>query len=147
MENTVIEITAGNDGIECRDCARIIHEMYLKWIKRHGFRYDIVRIEGEDDIGMVHKIVLDIIGDNVYEYLKNESGIHRLARISPFDPKKRRHTSFVMVAVYQRGVVVRSYIFSPYKQVKTHKNDFVCDDLDGVLNGELEKILGDIDTG
>ena len=139
MDNVFLEINACANHSECSDCARMLYEMYLKWAEKHGFECSTVEPSPNQDFG-TGKFVIDIIGDGIYDFLQNEIGLHRIVRISPLDPQKRRHTSFVAVGVYQKGMT-RSYILSPYQQVKNHYNDIVSNDAQSVLDGELDQFM------
>ena len=94
-----VEIHAGAGGTESQDWADMLRRMYLKWSDNKNFKYQIVSEHRGDEAG-VKSTTLKIEGDYVFGWLKNESGIHRLVRISPFDSGARRHTSFASVWVY-----------------------------------------------
>ncbi len=97
--NTYIEIHAGAGGTESQDWADMLRRMYLKWADKKNFNYQIVSEHKGDEAG-IKSTTLKIEGDYSYGWLKNESGIHRLVRISPFDSGARRHTSFASIWVY-----------------------------------------------
>ena len=97
--NTYIEIHAGAGGTESQDWADMLRRMYLKWADKKNFDYQIVSEHKGDEAG-IKSTTLKIEGDYSYGWLKNESGIHRLVRISPFDSSARRHTSFASIWVY-----------------------------------------------
>ena len=93
-----ISIHAGAGGTEACDWAFMLSRMYTRWAERHDYKLEVVdELEAE---GGIKSITMQISGDYVYGYLKGESGIHRLVRISPFDSNARRHTSFASVYVY-----------------------------------------------
>lgn len=96
--NALLEIYSGAGGTEACDWAQMLLRIYLRWAQRHGFRTEIVdetpgTITGYSSVGLL------IEGEFAYGFLKSETGVHRLVRISPFDANKRRHTSFVAVEV------------------------------------------------
>lgn len=96
--DAVVTFLAGAGGDDAEDFARILYEMYAKFFKKKG--WDEYRIhENENDHGGFRNLTIEVRGKNVYGALKNESGVHRLVRISPFNAKKLRHTSFAMVEV------------------------------------------------
>jgi peptide chain release factor 2 len=93
-----LSIHAGQGGTEACDWASMLLRMYTRWAERRKFKYEIVDIlEAE---GGVKSATLQIDGDYAYGYLKGESGVHRLVRISPFDANARRHTSFASVYIF-----------------------------------------------
>ena len=94
-----IEIHAGAGGTESQDWADMLRKMYLKWSDNKNYKYQIVREHKWDEAG-IKSTTIKIEGDYVFGWLKKESGIHRLVRISPFDSGARRHTSFASVWVY-----------------------------------------------
>ncbi len=94
-----VEIHAGAGGTESQDWADMLRRMYLKWSDRKNFKYQIVSEHKGDEAG-IKSSTLKIQGDYVFGWLKSESGIHRLVRISPFDSGARRHTSFASVWVF-----------------------------------------------
>ncbi len=97
--DTYIEIHAGAGGTESQDWADMLRRMYLKWSDNKDFKYKIVSEHKGDEAG-IKSSTIKIEGDYVFGWLKKESGIHRLVRISPFDSGARRHTSFASVWVY-----------------------------------------------
>ena len=97
--DSYIEIHAGAGGTESQDWADMLRRMYLKWSDNKKFKYQIVSEHKGDEAG-VKSTTIKIEGDYVFGWLKKESGIHRLVRISPFDSGARRHTSFASVWVY-----------------------------------------------
>ncbi|PHX88859.1 MAG: peptide chain release factor 2 [Pelagibacteraceae bacterium] len=94
-----IEIHAGAGGTESQDWADMLRRMYLKWADHKKFKSDLISEHRGDEAG-IKSTTIKIEGDYVFGWLKNESGIHRLVRISPFDSGARRHTSFASVWVY-----------------------------------------------
>ena len=97
--NCYIEIHAGAGGTESQDWAEMLQKMYLKWSKIKNFKSALISEHKGDEAG-IKSSTIKIEGDYVYGWLKSESGIHRLVRISPFDSGARRHTSFASVWVY-----------------------------------------------
>ena len=94
-----LEIHAGAGGTESQDWAEMLRRMYIKWTSNKNFKFQLISEHKGDEAG-IKSSTIKIDGQFVYGYLKNESGIHRLVRISPFDSNKRRHTSFASVWVY-----------------------------------------------
>ena len=94
-----LEIHSGAGGTEACDWAQMLLRMYIRWGERHGYKVDLIEEHPGDEAG-IKSATLQITGVNVYGWLKGESGIHRLVRISPFDSNARRHTSFASVWVY-----------------------------------------------
>tara|TARA_B100000902_G_scaffold398532_1_gene465654 strand:+ start:436 stop:1416 length:981 start_codon:yes stop_codon:yes gene_type:complete len=94
-----IEIHAGAGGTESQDWADMLRRMYLKWSDSKKFKYSLISEHKGDEAGIKSSTV-KIQGDYVFGWLKKESGIHRLVRISPFDSGARRHTSFASVWIY-----------------------------------------------
>jgi peptide chain release factor 2 len=91
-----LTIHAGAGGTESCDWADMLLRMYSRWIERSGLQSETVDIQVGDEAG-IKSATLRVSGDHAYGYLKNEIGVHRLVRISPFDSNKRRHTSFASV--------------------------------------------------
>ncbi|MEN9338257.1 MAG: peptide chain release factor 2, peptide chain release factor 2 [Candidatus Parcubacteria bacterium] len=96
--SAILTILAGAGGDDSEDFARMLYEMYDAYCKRVGFSYSILH-ENKNDHGGFRNITLEVNGTSVYGTLKNESGVHRLVRISPFNAQAKRHTSFAMVEV------------------------------------------------
>ena len=94
-----IEIHAGAGGTESQDWAEMLRRMYLKWSVTKGFKSHLISEHKGDEAG-IKSSTIKIEGDYVFGWLKSESGIHRLVRISPFDSGARRHTSFASVWIY-----------------------------------------------
>lgn len=97
--NAFIEFHPGAGGTESQDWAQMLYRMYLRFADRRGFKVQVVDYQDGDEAGLKSATIL-VAGINVYGYLKGESGVHRLVRISPFDSSSRRHTSFASVKVY-----------------------------------------------
>ena len=96
--NTFLEIHAGAGGTESCDWTRMLLDMYTKFCDKNGYKYEIISSQDGEEAGL-KSVLIKINGVNSFGYLKNESGVHRLVRISPFDSNKRRHTSFASVTV------------------------------------------------
>ena len=97
--NCYIEVHAGAGGTESQDWAEMLRKMYMKWALSKDFKTQIISEHKGDEIG-IKSSTIKIEGDYIFGWLKSESGIHRLVRISPFDSGARRHTSFASVWVY-----------------------------------------------
>ena len=97
--NCYIEIHAGAGGIESQDWADMLRRMYLKWSDKKNFKSKLISEHRGDEAG-IKSATIKIEGDYIFGWLKKESGIHRLVRISPFDSGARRHTSFASIWVY-----------------------------------------------
>jgi peptide chain release factor 2 len=96
--DAVMTIFSGAGGDDAEDFSRILLEMYMKFFERKGWSISLIH-KNENDHGGYRNITIDVEGRNAYGTLKNESGVHRLVRISPFNAKALRHTSFSMVEV------------------------------------------------
>ena len=94
-----LEIHAGAGGTESQDWAEMLRRMYLKWASNKNYKYELISEHKGDEAGIKSSTV-KIQGQYIYGFLKAESGIHRLVRISPFDSGARRHTSFASIWVY-----------------------------------------------
>ncbi len=97
--DTYLEIHAGAGGTESQDWAQMLRRMYSKWIEKKKSRFEVISEHKGDEAG-IKSTILKITGSYMYGWLKSESGVHRLVRISPFDSGSRRHTSFASVWVY-----------------------------------------------
>lgn len=96
--NCIVSIHPGAGGTESQDWASMLFRMYVRWAERNGFSVEILDFQDGDEAGIKGTTFI-AKGENAYGYLKAESGVHRLVRISPFDANKRRHTSFASVFV------------------------------------------------
>ncbi|HEX8725870.1 MAG TPA: peptide chain release factor 2, partial [Gemmatimonadaceae bacterium] len=94
-----VEISAGAGGTEAQDWAEMLMRMYTRWAERRGFSVEVLDLSEGEEAG-IKGAVLEIDGDYAFGFLKGETGVHRLVRISPFDAQARRHTSFASVFVY-----------------------------------------------
>jgi peptide chain release factor 2 len=98
-KNALLTIHPGAGGTESQDWAQMLLRMYLRWMERKGYEYEILDLQPGEEAGIKSATVL-VKGKYAYGYLKAEAGVHRLVRISPFDANSRRHTSFASVFVY-----------------------------------------------
>ncbi len=94
-----LEVHSGAGGTESQDWANMLLRMYTRWAERQGFKVEILEIHDGEEAG-IKSATLMIKGHNAYGWLKTESGVHRLVRISPYDSNARRHTSFSSVWVF-----------------------------------------------
>ncbi|AWB21394.1 peptide chain release factor 2 [Methylobacterium currus] len=97
--DTYLEVHAGAGGTESQDWANMLQRMYARWAERRKYKVEIVEWADGEEAGIKGATLL-IKGHNAYGWLKTESGVHRLVRISPYDSNARRHTSFASVWVY-----------------------------------------------
>lgn len=97
-DDAILEIHSGAGGTEACDWAMMLKRMYLRWCDKKNYKYEIIDEQLGEEVGIKTSVIL-IHGVNSYGYLKNEKGVHRLVRISPFDSNSRRHTSFASVDV------------------------------------------------
>ena len=97
--DTFLEINAGAGGTESCDWASMLARMYLRWAEKAGYSVEVQSEQSGDEAGL-KSVSYKISGHNAYGWLKSESGVHRLVRISPFDSAAKRHTSFTSVKVY-----------------------------------------------
>jgi len=94
----ILSILSGAGGDDAEDFSVMLLRMYLKYIEKNGWQAKLLH-ENKNDNGGYRNISIEIIGKNVYGTLKNESGVHRLVRISPFNANAKRHTSFSLVEI------------------------------------------------
>ena len=97
--DTYLEIHAGAGGTESQDWAQMLMRMYMRWAESRGYKVEIIGTSPGEEAGIKSATLL-VKGTNAYGWLKTESGVHRLVRISPFDSSARRHTSFASVWIY-----------------------------------------------
>ena len=94
-----VEVHAGAGGTESQDWAQMLARMYSRWAEKAGYRVNLIEESAGEEAG-IKSATLEIKGEDAYGWLKTESGVHRLVRISPYDSNARRHTSFASVWVY-----------------------------------------------
>lgn len=94
-----VEIHPGAGGTEAQDWAQMLLRMYSRWANSQGFKVEVMEEQSGDEAG-IKSATIKVKGENAYGWLKTESGVHRLVRISPYDSSARRHTSFGSVWVY-----------------------------------------------
>lgn len=99
QSNTFLEINAGAGGTEAQDWADMLLRMYIRWAENHGYSVESIAENKGEEAG-IKSATIKITGHEAYGWLKTESGVHRLVRISPFDSNAKRHTSFASVWVY-----------------------------------------------
>ncbi len=97
--DSFVEIHAGAGGTESQDWAEMLARMYTRWAEAHGYAVEVLEESPGEEAG-VKSVTMRVKGENAYGWLKTESGVHRLVRISPFDASSRRHTSFASVGAY-----------------------------------------------
>ncbi|MFH1993860.1 MAG: peptide chain release factor 2 [Pseudomonadota bacterium] len=98
-KNGIVSINAGAGGTEAQDWAEMLFRMYTRWSERKGFGIDVIDFQPGDEAG-IKSVTFTVDGNYAYGYLKSETGVHRLVRISPFNAGGKRHTSFASVFVY-----------------------------------------------
>ena len=96
--NCLLEIHSGAGGTEACDWADMLFRMYLRYLERHKFKYEVLSYLDGDEVGL-KSASIKITGNYAYGYLKGEKGVHRLVRLSPFDTNHKRHTSFASVDI------------------------------------------------
>jgi peptide chain release factor 2 len=94
-----LEVHAGSGGTESQDWAEMLLRMYVRWAERKGYKVEYIEESAGEEAGL-KSATIQVTGENAYGWMKTESGVHRLVRISPFDSNARRHTSFASVGVY-----------------------------------------------
>jgi peptide chain release factor 2 len=95
----VISIHPGAGGTESQDWAQMLLRLFMRWCERRGYPYTVLDLQPGEEAG-IKDATIEVRADNAYGYLRSESGVHRLVRLSPFDAAHRRHTSFASVFVY-----------------------------------------------
>jgi len=96
--NALLEVNAGAGGSEACDWASMLYRQYTRWAEKHNYKVEVLS-ETPGDVTGYRSIQILVTGENAYGFLKTESGVHRLVRISPFDANARRHTSFAKIEV------------------------------------------------
>lgn len=99
IRGAILTVHPGAGGTESQDWAEMLWRMYIRWIERRGYTAEVLDLQSGEEAG-IKSAAVEITGDYAYGFLKHESGVHRLVRISPFDANKRRHTSFASVFVF-----------------------------------------------
>ena len=94
-----LEVHAGAGGTEAQDWAEMLLRMYMRWAEQHGYKVEWFEESPGEEAG-IKSATVRILGENAYGWLKTESGVHRLVRISPYDSNARRHTSFASIWIY-----------------------------------------------
>ncbi len=97
--NAIVSINAGAGGTEAQDWAEMLFRMYSRWVERKGYKSELIDFQPGDEAG-IKSVTFTASGENAFGYLKSETGVHRLVRISPFNASGKRHTSFASVFVY-----------------------------------------------
>jgi peptide chain release factor 2 len=97
--DTYVEVHSGAGGTESQDWANMLLRMYTRWAERQRFKVELLEVHDGEEAGIKSATLL-VKGHNAYGWLKTESGVHRLVRISPYDSNARRHTSFSSIWVY-----------------------------------------------
>ena len=133
----IVTITAGAGGAEACDWAGMLLRMYQAWAQNQGYEVEPISSTPGEQGGLCNATIR-VVGADAYEYLKAEAGVHRLVCLSPFDPSKRRHTSFALVEVQPEGLEqVRCYVLHPYTLAKDLRTGIETSDVQAVLDGAL----------
>ena len=98
-KNAIVSINAGAGGTEAQDWAEMLFRMYARWVERKGYKLNIIDYQPGDEAG-IKGVTFTATGEYAFGYMRSESGVHRLVRISPFNASGKRHTSFASVFVY-----------------------------------------------
>ena len=96
--NTIMSFHAGAGGTEAQDWVQMLYRMYCRWAEQHHFKVKVLDYLAGEEAG-IKSVSIQVIGLNAYGFLRSESGVHRLVRVSPFDTTGRRHTSFASIEV------------------------------------------------
>ena len=96
--NAILSINAGTGGLDAQDWAQMLLRMYVRWADRKGFKVSTLDMISDPEAG-IKSATIQVEGLNAYGYLKSEKGVHRIVRISPFDPSGKRHTSFASIDI------------------------------------------------
>jgi peptide chain release factor 2 len=99
FRNAIVSINAGAGGTEAQDWTEMLFRMYSRWVERKGYKSELIDFQPGDEAG-IKSVTFTADGENAFGYLKSETGVHRLVRISPFNASGKRHTSFASVFVY-----------------------------------------------
>ncbi len=98
LKNALVSINAGAGGTDSQDWAEMLFRMYSRWVDKRGFGFQVIDYQPGDEAG-IKGVTFRVTGDRCYGFLKVESGVHRLVRISPYNAGGKRHTSFASVFV------------------------------------------------
>ena len=98
-KNAIVSINAGAGGTEAQDWAEMLFRMYARWVERKGYKLNVIDYQPGDEAG-IKGVTFTAAGEYAFGYMRSESGVHRLVRISPFNASGKRHTSFASVFVY-----------------------------------------------
>ena len=98
IKNAIISVHSGSGGLDAQDWAEMVLRMYTRWAERKGYKLKTLDLQADKE-GGIKSATLLVEGENAYGYLKNEKGVHRIVRISPFDSAGRRHTAFASLDV------------------------------------------------
>lgn len=151
MDLCHFSVRSGNHGEDAAAWAKMLLSMYEKYFEKQGWAVTEKTIELSSIPEGIEQCCMTVDGDR--KKLDCEAGIHRLVRISPYDPEKRRITCFAAVGLDDYQVtdqmienkywedIVRSYFFYPEKRVKDARNGLIEDDIDKVLDGEIEDFI------
>lgn len=118
--NTILSVYAGSGGVDAQDWAEMLLRMYLKFCEKQGFKATILSISSGDEAG-IKSVTVEISGMWAYGYLRSESGVHRLVRLSPYDADKARHTSFALVDIIPEIETAEAQIEDKDLKVETFK--------------------------
>ncbi|NLF41453.1 MAG: peptide chain release factor 2, partial [Bacteroidales bacterium] len=97
--DAIVNINSGAGGTESQDWAEMLFRMYMRWAEKNGYKANVLDYQDGDVVG-IKSASIEIVGENAFGYLKGESGVHRLVRLSPYDAANKRHTSFASVYAY-----------------------------------------------
>ena len=112
VRNAIVDIHPGAGGTESADWAAMLLRMYLRYMERRGFQAEVIDLQPNEQAG-IKSASIEVSGGICHGYLKAESGVHRLVRLSPFDSNNRRHTSFAWVFVYPEAEESGEIVVNP----------------------------------
>src|SRR5439155_401611 len=147
-----LEVHAGAGGTEAQDWAEMLLRMYVRWAEAHGYKTEWLEESGGEEAG-IKSATVRIAGPDAYGWLKTESGVHRLVRISPFDSnarlydaelQRREAATDAMNATKTDigwGHQIRSYVLQPYQMVKDLRTGVETGNTGAVLDGDLDRFL------
>ena len=113
----ILSILSGAGGDDAEDFSAMLLHMYMKYIEKKGWQMNLIH-ENKNDVGGYRNVSVEIVGKDVYGTLKNESGVHRLVRISPFNANAKRHTSFCLIEVIPKFEKNNDAIVIPPEELK-----------------------------